>query len=383
MIEAAGKTIEPRVTCDIFCHVIDNFGDAGVCWRLARGLSEEEGFRVTLYIDDAVTLSKITSGVPAELPASGAESLGILVRRWEDSETAVPSDVVIETFGCWLPDRFEEAIARETLHGHKVAWLNLEYLSAEDWVEECHGLPSPHPRLPVTKTFLFPGFTRRTGGVMIENGLLDARDRFSATDRHSLLEALGAREPDAPFNLFFFSYPTAPIAQLAEALASDPRPVQVIAAPGRAGEMLGEALSRLNPPQVTFSPVPAVPQESFDRVLWACDALIIRGEDSFVRAQLAGKPFLWTIYPQEEDTHIVKLNAFLDRMAVEYGEDAARVWRETSLGWNQASLTPGLWSRFRDLTPELTRGSLLWSHHLASLGSLTRAVATAAKKGLK
>ena len=74
MIEAAGKTIEPRVTCDIFCHVIDNFGDAGVCWRLARGLSEEEGFRVTLYIDDAVTLSKITSGVPAELPASGAES---------------------------------------------------------------------------------------------------------------------------------------------------------------------------------------------------------------------------------------------------------------------------------------------------------------------
>ena len=383
MIEAAGKTIEPRVMCDIFCHVIDNFGDAGVCWRLARGLSEEEGFRVTLYIDDAVTLSKITSGVPAELPASGAESLGILVRRWEDSETAVPSDVVIETFGCRLPDRFEEAIARETLHGHKVAWLNLEYLSAEDWVEECHGLPSPHPRLPVTKTFLFPGFTRRTGGVMIENGLLDARDRFSATDRHSLLEALGAREPDAPFNLFFFSYPTAPIAQLAEALASDPRPVQVIAAPGRAGEMLGEALSRLNPPQVTFSPVPAVPQESFDRVLWACDALIIRGEDSFVRAQLAGKPFLWTIYPQEEDTHIVKLNAFLDRMAVEYGEDAARVWRETSLGWNQASLTPGLWSRVRDLTPELTRGSLLWSRHLASLGSLTRAVATAAKKGLR
>ena len=250
-------------------------------------------------------------------------------------------------------------------------------------MEECHGLPSPHPRLPVTKTFLFPGFTRRTGGVMIENGLLDARDRFSVSDRRALLEALGAREPDAPFNLFFFSYPTAPIAQLAEALASDPRPVQVIAAPGRAGEMLGEALGRLNPPQVTFSPVPAVPQESFDRVLWACDALIIRGEDSFVRAQLAGKPFLWTIYPQEEDTHIVKLNAFLDRMAVEYGEDAARVWRETSLGWNQASLTPGLWSRFRDLTPELTRGSLLWSRHLASLGSLTRAVATAAKKGLK
>ena len=107
-------------------------------------------------------------------------------------------------------------------------------------------------------------------------------------------------------------------------------------------------------------------------MLWACDALIIRGEDSFVRAQLAGKPFLWTIYPQEEDTHIVKLNAFLDRMAVEYGEDAAPVWRETSLGWNQASLTP-----------ELTRGSLLWSRHLASLGSLTRAVATAAKKGLK
>ena len=53
-----------------------------------------------------------------------------------------------------------------------------------------------------------------------------------------------------------------------------------------------------------------MPQNQFDALLHLVDGAIIRGEDSFVRAQLAGKPFLWHIYPQDEMAHLDKLHAF-------------------------------------------------------------------------
>ena len=53
-----------------------------------------------------------------------------------------------------------------------------------------------------------------------------------------------------------------------------------------------------------------MPQQQFDELLWQADILMIRGEDSFVRAQYAGKPFMWHIYPQQEQAHLEKLAAF-------------------------------------------------------------------------
>ncbi len=369
------------VSCDVFCRVVDNFGDAGVCWRLARSLLSEYGFSVTLYIDDPVTLSRITRGLDPEKKDQVLQ--GVTVRFWNECLKHAPSDAVIETFGCRLPDAFEEAIAAKKSRGEPVFWMNLEYLSAEDWVEECHGLPSPHPRLPVSKTFFFPGVTARTGGVMIEKELLAGEAAFSSEDRRKMLTALGAARPDSDFNLFFFSYPTAPVQQLAEALAADSRPCQVIAAPGEASAMLGRALAALSAPHVTFSPVPAVPQEEFDKLLWCCDALIIRGEDSFVRAQLSARPFLWTIYPQTEDTHIVKLKAFLARQTPFFRENTAQVLTETDLAWNQGHLTADLWKHFRSERENLTRAAQLWRSHLVSIGSLSAHISELVKKGLE
>jgi hypothetical protein len=60
-------------------------------------------------------------------------------------------------------------------------------------------------------------------------------------------------------------------------------------------------------------PLPFLPQVRYDELLWACDLNFVRGEDSFVRAQWAAKPFVWQIYPQAEDAHRVKLDAFLAR----------------------------------------------------------------------
>ena len=366
-------------TCDIFCHVIDNFGDAGVCWRLARALSDE-GLRPTLYIDDLATLSRLVPEVRPDI-RDGQTARSVRILGWEQCLGNTPSDCVIETFGCRLPDAFEEAIARRVSEGRACLWLNLEYLSAEDWVEECHGLPSPHPRLPVTKTFLFPGFTDKTGGVIIERTLEEERQAFGRSEQESFLRSLGAEPDDGAFRLFFFSYPSAPAERLAQSLAADPRPVHVLAAPGAASEALRRALAAIAAPQVKVTLLPAVPQERFDRLLWCADALIIRGEDSFVRAQLAQKPFLWTIYPQEGDTHIVKLNAFIDRVAARAaGSPGALLWRELQNRWNLGTWESGDWKRFRDAAPALADAARDWAGHLRGLGSLSERIASLVKK---
>ena len=370
------------ISCDIFCHVVDNFGDAGVCWRLARTLSSEEGMRVTLYVDDLATLARLVPAVNPDARAGQAAD-SVTVLGWEQCLRREPSECVIETFGCRLPDEFEEAIARRSSSGKPCAWLNLEYLSAEDWVEECHGLPSPHPRLPVTKTFLCPGFTEKTGGIIIERGLEESRLRFGEADRRAFLASLGAR-PGDEFRLFYFSYPSLPAAGLAESLAADPRPVHVLAAPGAASDELERAVRALSVPQVRVSRLPAVEQSRFDRLLWCADALVIRGEDSFVRAQLAQKPFLWSIYPQDGDTHIVKLNAFIDRVAARAMDEAgASLWRALQNRWNRGEWERGDWARFRDAAPALGAAARKWRAHLASLGSLSSHIACFAKKQLE
>ena len=171
------------MTIDIFCDVIDNFGDAGVCWRLASIFSCEHGFPVKLYINDAETLSKITAGLdPKKLPCLVQ---GVEIHDWKDAETSEPSQVVIETFGCRLPIAFEHKISAAR---PQPIWINLEYLSAEDWVEGCHSLPSPHPSLNVNKYYFFPGVTKKTGGLMIEKDLFIRQERF-AKDRNKFLES--------------------------------------------------------------------------------------------------------------------------------------------------------------------------------------------------
>lgn len=63
---------------------------------------------------------------------------------------------------------------------------------------------------------------------------------------------------------------------------------------------------------LTIKLLPMTDQAGYDRLLWSCDLNLVRGEDSFVRAQWAARPFLWHIYPQEEQAHMVKLDGFLD-----------------------------------------------------------------------
>jgi uncharacterized repeat protein (TIGR03837 family) len=159
---------------DVFCRVVDNFGDVGVSWRLARQLTREHGKRVRLWLDDLTVLAKLR---PEIAPAYDLQCLeGVEVARLrEPFEADEVADVVVETFGCDPPQPYLAAMARRPV---KPRWINLDYLSAEDWVEGSHALPSPHPRIPLVKHYFFPGFTHRTGGLLREADLLARRDAF-------------------------------------------------------------------------------------------------------------------------------------------------------------------------------------------------------------
>lgn len=214
--------MNPVLSADIFCKVIDNFGDAGVCWRLARALARS-GLAVRLWIDNLQTLQRLR---PSVEPSQAVQTLdGFMVVRWD--EVAVdayqPADLVIEAFACRITDPMLDALADVV---PRPAWINLEYLSAESWVKSNHALPSPHPRLPLTQYFYFPGFEQGTGGLIREEGLRDARASFDSRVQSDFLASLGITRNDSTEGVLLvslFCYASAPIEALLRAMQTGPR----------------------------------------------------------------------------------------------------------------------------------------------------------------
>ncbi|HBZ57684.1 MAG TPA: hypothetical protein DEO49_00835 [Sutterella sp.] len=356
--------------CDIFCKVIDNFGDAGIAWRLARSLSLEYGWSVRLVIDLPATLSRMVPEVDAQKRSQTA--CGIRVELWDnefDEAGHEASDVVIEAFSCFLPADYEAAIARRIEAGRSCKVFALDYLTAEDYAESMHGLNSPHPRYGYPKTFFFPGFTEKTGGILRERNLdADQRQFAAGGGRKAFLASVGA-DPAHPFSLFFFTYPTTPVKALAQSLAADPRPLQLLLAPGEASEMLADELHRLHEPShIRLVRCPMFAQKDFDKILWSSHAALVRGEDSVVRAQLAGTPLLWTLYPQAEQGHLTKMCAFEGMYGRHFTDAKAREsWEALELELNSGAREVRAWSAWRDRMEHNRLAARSWRRYLFGL----------------
>jgi uncharacterized repeat protein (TIGR03837 family) len=375
------RTPPPR--WDIFCAVVDNYGDAGIAWRLARMLSSEHALSVRLYIDALPTLARL---VPSIDPARDRQSVaGVDVRAWPGPRADLSLQlgaVVIEAFGCGLPASYLGAMAaREP----PPVWINLEYLSAERWIEDCHGLASRHPTLPLTRHFFFPGFTPASGGLLRERDLLARRDRFRA-DAHArpmLWREIGVAQPDAESLLVsLFCYPSAPLAELLEAWMAGDMPIHCMVAEGVAESSLGQWTEgadlrpgkRLVRGALTLAGMPFVAQDDYERVLWACELNLVRGEDSFVRAQWAARPLAWNVYPQTEDAHRLKLEAFLDRYCEGMPRDVDAAFRAFSRAWNGEGDLRSSWPRFADARAAFTRHAEAWAASLARQPDLATAL---------
>jgi len=300
----------------VFCRVIDNHGDLGVCWRLSGQLGAL-GHRVRLWVDDASAL--------AWMAPHGAPGVQVLPWALSAKPTALqdlpPSDVWVEAFGCDIEESFVANFSIPKSAGCQKslktpAWINLEYLTPEPYARRCHGLPSPVMRGPAagrTKHFFYPGFTEGTGGLLREPDLDTRQARF---DRRAWLSAHGvAWQGEQLVSLFCYEPPALPA--LLQLLAGGEHPTLLLVTPGRPAQAVAQAVHALGWAStghgaLRLHPLHALPQPGFDELLWACDLNFVRGEDSLVRALWAGQPFIWHIYPQDDGAHWAKLDAFLD-----------------------------------------------------------------------
>jgi len=240
--------------------------------------------------------------------------------------------VVIEAFGCNLPDAF---VARMAARRVPPVWINLEYLSAESYVERSHRLPSLHVS-GLKKWFFYPGFTARTGGLLRETDLLPRQRAFDST-AWLASQGLARRDGESTLSLFCYDNPALPelLAELSQ------RPTLLLATAGLATRQVSQVLgASMQRGALRCIALPHLTQRDYDHLLWSSDLNFVRGEDSFVRAQWAGRPFVWQIYPQTDAAHATKLGAFL-RLHLA-GADAALAADIRSLwkGWNGLSTAP-------------------------------------------
>ena len=254
--------------------------------------------------------------------------------------------VVIEAFGCALPEGFQALMVQ----GITPVWINLEYLSAENYVARSHGLPSPvmsGPARGMTKWFFFPGFTPDTGGLLREPDLPARQVKFN---RHAWLASLPLDTPIASDErlVSLFCYEPQALTALLQQLSHSPLRTRLLITPGRPQQAVAQALAQLNMAttgagQLHISQLPYLSQTEFDLLLWACDLNFVRGEDSLVRALWAGQPFVWHIYPQDDLAHHDKLLAFCQSLQMPADLMAFH------LAWNSIESAPN---------PELPRMAL-------------------------
>ncbi|OYY75201.1 MAG: hypothetical protein B7Y40_01950 [Gammaproteobacteria bacterium 28-57-27] len=325
---------------DIFCTVIDNLGDIATCWRLAQILHHEHGQHVRLFVDE---LNALKTLVPAAQSTAQQTLYGIEVRQWTESfPDTQPAQVVIETFGCTLPASYVRAMQATP----PLAWINLEYMSCEDWVDNIHNHDSILAH-GLKKRFIIPSLRAHGGGLLRESDLLRRRDDFLShpAQQRAWCEQWNIPLPIGGANslkLSLFGYENPQFAPFLHDLSQAPQPITAYLPQSRLLNSLREYLH--NPDlsagdtyqhgSLTLHILPFLPQAEYDRLLWLCDINFVRGEESLTRAIWAGKPFIWHIYPTDDHAHQVKLNAFLE-VYTEHGEDEhlqhLRAWMQQ---WN-------------------------------------------------
>ena len=378
------------MTWDIFCTVIDNYGDIGVSWRLARQLATEHALPVRLWVDDLAAFQHIRPEVDATLAVQ--QLAGVEIRRWTSLLPDIEvGEVVIEALACNLPDEF---IARMALRQPPPVWLNLEYLTAEAWGAGVHGLPSPHPRLALCKHFFMPGYTLQTGGLTREAWLAPERDRFQtdAAARAAFFSNLGLpAEQAGELRVSLFCYENNALPGLLQAWANGIDAVRVLVPHGKALPLIAAWLGCENLAAGTtwqrgalsLHVLPMLDQDSYDRLLWACDLNFVRGEDSFTRAQFAARPLVWQAYVQDDEAHLPKLDAFLDLYCADMDSELAAQTRDLWHAWNQETGLAAAWPKLGRALPALTAHARVWDRQLAAHPDLATNLLNFCRKWLK
>lgn len=337
------SVIKNQKKWDIFCKIVDNFGDIGVCWRLAKQLQSDYGFEIRFFVDKPIVAKQLLTDIDVSKSIQVYQDVTIV--HWhDDTPFNDAADVVLETFACGLPIAYLTNMRAESI------WVNVDHLSAESWVADFHAHHGKHRESNLTRHFYFPGFDESTGGLLRERDLIAQRDVFQQSQavQQTFWQSLRINIASDEIKMSLFSYPNAPIDELLQLLINGKRraslfmplndclPKQLL---GQKNIAIGDCF---NQGQLTLHILPFLSQDYYDKLLWACDINIVRGEDSWVRAIWAGKPFIWQPYWQTEQTHLLKLNAFLETFYA--NRSLSEVISALNQDWAEGNLSADAWS---------------------------------------
>ena len=280
---------------DIFCQVIDNYGDVGVAYRLAREFKRVyPNKKLRFVINKTEELNLIMKSNDVEVIAYKD------ISKIEDS-----ADLIIETFACEIPKEYMD----KALKNSKLI-INLEYFSAEKWVDDFH-LQESFLGGNLKKYFFIPGLSEKSGGILLDNEFLERKKKVEANKEY-YLEKFGIKEK---YDLIgsVFSYKKNFDSLIEELKKLDKKVILLILSEKTQKNFIKYFDNGNNYDKIKFVKLPFFTYDKYEELLALCDFNLVRGEDSFVRALLLGKPFLWHIYPQDENTHIKKLESFLEK----------------------------------------------------------------------
>ncbi|HQV69923.1 MAG TPA: elongation factor P maturation arginine rhamnosyltransferase EarP [Thermoflexales bacterium] len=400
----------PLFTWHIYCHIVDNFGDVGILWRLARQLANEYDQNVHLWVDNWDVARALIRELPEEpqivefetedggrrTAEKGPSPIGLrlFVGPWSAlaDGSDCTGDVLIEGFGCELPAITQTQVkTRVSTGAPKPLWINLEYFTAEKWVEGFHLRSGFDPPTGWRRWFFFPSFPGRCGGLIRER---------SISARSGLPNLLG-RTPGADLRILCFAYANAPYAAWLNGLReASAQPIHLLLCgeytqkavilakagihnapnkePAKARkEMVIDSRPRRNDIELmagmTAETVPFLSQPNFDDLLRSANMLWVRGEDSLARALWSGRPFIWQLYPQEENAHHAKLEAWLENYAAPFSVELREALADVHRAWNGAadadSIKPAL-QKLMAFWPEWQAAARARSDELAKLPDL-------------
>jgi uncharacterized repeat protein (TIGR03837 family) len=342
------------IVCHLICKVIDFFGDIGVAWRIAKQLKVDFNVEVHLLIDDLLTAQRLIPSIDISFQKQTID--GIFIYRCDFSEDSTslppPPNFVFNLFNIDLPHIYKTLIKR-----NKSKYIAIEYLSAEPWVDNFHLKPSIDPKSGLIKTFFYPGFTNQTGGLIREKGLFLRRTNFDKSKRKKVIQSLGGNPNLYSISLFY--YPIQKIEVFLDAIDNLKKTIQFFIP-----QYLFDLLRLESTYQsINIIPYPFLNHDDFDDLLWSCDLNFVRGEDSWIRAIWAGKPFIWQPYIQENNIHLIKLKAFLKRYCEGCDQDLSEVLIKMHDDWSNNKFNEVLWHSFFKLQPQLEAFALKQSHH--------------------
>lgn len=282
---------------DIFCEVIDNYGDVGVSYRLARELKKYYPLKkIRLIIDKTDELNLIKKNF---------DNIEI-IKFSELNEQIKTSDLIIECFACNIP-----CIYMEKAYTESKILINLEYFSSEDWIEDFHLQESFLGKGNLRKFFFMPGISPKSGGLIIDNDFIKRKETVEK-NRSFYLKKFNLEEG---YDLIgsIFSYEKN-FEELISTLNKLGKKILLLIMSEKTQRNFIKYFDNVNKyDKIQFVKLPFYPYDEYEEILSLCDFNFVRGEDSFARALLLGKPFLWHIYPQTENTHMIKLKSFLNR----------------------------------------------------------------------